>query len=94
MTQSSDHERIGLPPRVFFYTVDQIATILELPVDRVKKSLLFYEGRSVGIPPKSMLRAINIMPEGEKPEWRVSENALLGFLRYKGVRFYTRGYVL
>lgn len=88
-----ERDRVGLPPRVFFYTPDQIAFMFEVTEDYVKKRMLFYEGREPGIPPKTKLRAVNIAPEGETPQWRVSENVLMGYLRSKGVKFYTRGYV-
>lgn len=88
-----ERDKIGLPPRIIFYTVDQIATMLETSEDTVRKKLLFYSDREPGICPKFKIRAINIMPEGETPEWRVSERAFLGYLKYKGLRFYTRGYV-
>lgn len=94
MPKEQERDRIGLPPRVFFYTVDQVATLLEMREKQLRDRVLFYEGRSPGICPKTKIRAVNIMPEGETPEWRISENALLGYLRSRGIKFYTRGYVL
>lgn len=93
MTQKRDRERIGLPPRMFFYTPDQIATLLEVEVEYVKKTLLFYERREPGLVPKGKMRAINIAPDGETPVWRVSEAALTQYLKAKGIRFYERGYI-
>lgn len=85
-------DRLGLPPRIFFYTVDQIATLTELSSDHIKKKLLHYEGRSPGITPRGKMHAVNFSPEGEKPEWRVSEQQLVRYLKYLGIRFYERGY--
>lgn len=92
MSRLSDAERMGLPPRIFFYTPDQLATMLELDLEYVERTLLFYEKREPGIVPRNRLRAINIAPEGETPVWRVSEVNLIQYLRAKGIRFYERGY--
>lgn len=93
MPKENERDRIGIPVRVFFYTPDQIATMLELEVDYVKNSLLFYEGRQPGLCPKSKMRAINVAKEGDVPQWRISENTFLGYLRSRGVKFYNRGYM-
>lgn len=87
-----ERDRIGLPPRIFLYTPDQIATLLSLTEKYVRDTLLFYDRREAGIRPKNRLRAINIAPEGETPQWRVTENELLRYLRLKGLKFYERGF--
>jgi hypothetical protein len=87
-----DRERLGLPPRIFFYTPEQIATMLELELPYVKNTLLFYEKREPGIVPKNRIRAINVAPEGETPVWRISEVSLIQYLKSRGIRFYERGY--
>lgn len=89
----SSRRKLGLPPKPFFYTVDQIASLLSLEEDYIRRSLLHYEGRSVGPCPRDKILAINIAPEGEKPEWRVTERKLITWMRLKGVRYYERGYV-
>lgn len=89
-----DRERLGLPPRIFMYTPDQIAQLLELKEDYVRKTLFFYDVREPGVRPRERLRAVNIAPEGETPEWRVTETELIRYLRLKGVKFYDRGYGL
>jgi hypothetical protein len=94
MAFDSERDRIALPPRIFMYTIDQIAMMLEVEEKYIKQNLLHYEHRSPGICPKSKMRAVNLAAEGDTPQWRVTENTLLGFLRRRGVRFYTpdRGY--
>lgn len=88
----STRDRIGMPPRIFMYTVDQIAGMLEAREEYVKRTLLFYDEREPGIAPKSKMRAVNIAPDGEKPEWRVTEREFIRYLKRSGVKFYTRGY--
>jgi hypothetical protein len=78
---------------MFFYTPDQIATLLELDVKYVMQKMLFYERREPGIVPRTKMRAVNIAPEGEPPIWRVSERTLIAYLKSKGIRYYERGYL-
>lgn len=88
----AERDRIGLPPRIFLYTIDQVAQLLSLTQPYVKNTLLFYDRREPGLTPKTRLRAINIAPEGETPEWRVAERELIRYLRSRGVKFYETGY--
>lgn len=90
----SEKERIGLPLRSFMYTSDQIAGLLELKEDYVKKKLFFYDVREPGLCPKSKMRAVNIAPDGETPVWRVTEREFLRYLRNRGIKFYEMGYII
>lgn len=85
-------DKLGLPIKPFMYTPFQISALLEMEEETVRKNLLHYEGRSIGICPKNKLRAYNVMPEdGETaPKWRIPESSLVAYLRYKGIRYYTR----
>ena len=87
-----DAERLGLPATPFFYTVDQVAGFLQVDQRVVESRLLFYMGRSIGIPSKSKIVATNMMPEGETPEWRILDKHLIRYLRFKGIRFQSMGY--
>lgn len=82
--------RLGLPRKPFLYTTDQIATLLAVELDRVKKWYLFYEGRHVGVCPDDKMRAINIAPDGEPADWRVEEIDFIRWLRRKGFVIYQR----
>lgn len=92
MARPREADKVGLPPTPFFYTIEQVATLLQVKVDTVEKRLLFYQGRSVGVPPKTKLVATNLMPEGETPEWRILDKHLIRYLRFKGIRFQSMGY--
>ena len=94
MAFEPERDRIGLPPRIFMYTADQIATMLELTEQHVKSKLFFYDRREPGLTPKTKMRAFNIAPEGETPEWRVTEREFIRYLRHRGVKFYERGFGL
>lgn len=91
MSLSAD--RVGLPPKPFLYTIDQLSALLDLDEDYIKQNLLHYAGRSTGSLPKSKMYAVNIAAEGEKPEWRVPERRLISWMRFRGIRYYERGYV-
>lgn len=85
-------EAVGLPNRPFLYTLDQIAILLELRLDTLRKGYIYFDGRSIGNGVDKMM-ARNIAPEGEPPEWRVAETELVRWLKKKRFRFYERGWL-
>jgi len=85
-------ERIELPNKYFFYTFDQIRGFLQVSEITFSR-FIHYEGISPGFCPKTMIKAVNLAPTDEEPVWRVSEQAFKNFLRAKGIKFYTRGFV-
>lgn len=82
---------IGLPVREFMYTLDQIAFLLSADEAYVKRTLIHWEGRSVGVCPKDRMLAVNIAPADTPPEWRVAERHLKRWMRFKGWKIYDRG---
>lgn len=83
--------RIGLPIRPFFYTPDQIASLLQLTEEEVLQGYLWYIGRNFGLKPKDRLKAINIAPDDAEPRWRVTEEELIVWLSNKGIRLFVKG---
>jgi hypothetical protein len=79
---------VGLPPRPFLFTIDQIATMLSVAESTVRMKYVYYWGRSTGSRPRDKMMARNIAPDGEKPEWRILDRELVRFLRVKGFRMY------
>lgn len=79
---------VGLPPLVFFYTVDQLASMLNVSEDTIMLKYLFFNGRSTGMKKRHEMKAINISPEDEKPNWRVSAKEFVAFLKRMGVSTY------
>jgi len=75
------------------YTLDQVATCLEVSVGHLNNNYAHFDGRSVGIPGKGKIIFRNIASEGEKPEWRCSEREFVRWLKYKGFQYYERGWV-
>lgn len=83
--------KIGLPVRVFLFTIDQLSVMIDVKEETIKRSYLYYEGRSIGPRKKELMIARNIAPEGEKPDWRVAEREFIRWMRHKGFRYYDRG---
>ena len=79
--------KVGLPSLVFMFTIDQIASMLNISEDTVSGVYLYYQGRSTGMKKKHHMVAINIAPEdNEKAVWRVSLEEFRLWLRKMGVR--------
>jgi hypothetical protein len=90
MVHEQARDEVGLPLRIFLYTPDQLAQMLSLTEKYVREKLFFYDVREPGIRPRNRLRAVNIAPEGQTPEWRVAERELIRYLRLKGIKIYQR----
>ena len=86
----SERERFQMPPRLFLYTLDQIATMTGVRLESLKASHIHFDRRSVGARPGDKMLARNIAQDGEKPEWRVAENEFIRWLRKRGFRIYER----
>lgn len=81
---------VGLPPRPFLYTLDQISVMLDLSLVSIRQSYIFFEGRSIGSKRKDLMIAQNIAPADQAPEWRVPEREFIRWMRTKGFRHYER----
>lgn len=93
-TKKRDAEAIGLPIRPFLYTLDQIATILNVTEAHVRSAYIFFDGRSIGVKDETQMRAIDIAPPTQKPEWRVSQKELVTWLNFKGFVIYEMGTII
>lgn len=83
-------DQVGLPPRPFLYTVDQLAVMLDLTETTIMQKYLYFEGRSTGSRELKLMTARNIAPATEKPEWRVAEREFIRWMRVMGFRHYER----
>lgn len=84
---------VGLPPRPFLYTLDQISVLLDLKENTLNQRYVYFEGRSIGTRRKDLLAARNIAPDTDKPDWRVAERELVRWMKVKGFKYYERGAV-
>jgi len=65
--------------------------MIDVKEDTIKRSYLYYEGRSVGSRRKDLMIARNVAPPDEKPDWRIAEREFVRWMRHKGFRYYERG---
>jgi len=75
--------RITLPEHPFFWTLDQVASILQVSEPWLHQRTT-YAGRTLQTG-RAMLRAVNLAEPDEPPMWRISENELLRWLAHHGV---------
>lgn len=94
MVQHRDAGKVGLPVREFLYTVDQLSVMLEVSERQIYDAYLFYHGRSVGVRPREKMLARDISPpDAPKPDWRIAEREFIRWMKLKGFRYHTRGYL-
>lgn len=83
MPKPINHQRVRLPAHPFFYTLDQVAIMLNLRVSALKLRV-FFVGRTSGRRTPTQLEAMNIAEPGKAPDWRIDERELLRWLAVHG----------
>lgn len=78
-------EEVGLPVTTFLYTLDQVATMFQMDLDEFTNKYVYLHMRS-GPFLRHHIRASNIAPEDEKPDWRIPQNEFIRWLRSRGLR--------
>jgi hypothetical protein len=86
-------ETVNLPARIFLYSHDQVAYMLDLTEPQLKR-LMFYSGRQFGSAPVNRIATHNIAPREDPPIWRVSEPEIVRYLKKMGYRFHRSGSLL
>ena len=88
MSAQSDRESINLPVRPFLYTLDQVASLLNVTETRViTGGYIFFAARTPGVKSKDEMLAVNIAPKStDPPEWRIEERELIRWFKRKGFR--------
>ena len=76
--------KVEMPVRPFLYTMDQVATLLQVNVRDLRAKMVWFRGRSTFAKDNHHLQAINIARPDEKPDWRIEERELLRWFGYKG----------
>lgn len=79
-------EKVGLPALVFMFTIDQIASMLNVSEDTVKLVYLYYQGRTSGLKKRHHMLAINIAAEDQQAVWRISLEEYRRWLSRMGFR--------
>lgn len=91
MPELPERDRIGLPPRPFLYTIDQLSVLLNIREQTIHQQHLYHERRDVGVSQPWLMTARNIAPPDAKPDWRVEEKEFVRWMKHKGFKFYDRG---
>ena len=84
---SRDASKVKLPPRLFLYTLDQVAYCISVSEVTLKKRFLYLEGRSMGVHRSGLIMCRNIAEPDVRPDWRVAENELIRWMKFKGFLF-------
>ena len=80
---------VKLPPRIFLYTLDQIALMLDMSETGIR-AYCHLDKLHTGPRPPSRLLARNIADNDKHPDWRITEKELRRWMRLKGFRVVTR----
>lgn len=86
---------VGLPPVSFFFTLDQIAGMINVAEETVRSAYIYYAGRTTGLTRPNLMYAINLAadPETDKPEWRVPHKEFVRWLKRRGMRIVHLTYI-
>lgn len=89
----SHAKQVGLPPRPFLYTLDQISVMTDLPETALKAKHIYFEGRSIGTktPHQMSARNMNADNPAVKPDWRILDKEFVRWMRVKGFKYYDGG---
>lgn len=88
-----DTTRVSIPPRPFLYTLDQVEQLTSIPMKRLQREFIYFEGRSAGKNPKNRMVARNVAGPEDTPTWRIAEKELIRWMEHKGFRYYERGWL-
>lgn len=86
---NKDAPRADFPPRMFLYTLDQVAACISVSPELLKRNYVYFVGRNRKVQPKGLLAARNIAGPEQRPEWRIAENELVRWMKFKGFVFTT-----
>lgn len=79
-------ESVGLPVITFLYTLDQVASMLQMEPKEFASKYVYFHMFMSGPKLRHHIRASNIAPQDEKPDWRISQQELITWLRRMGFR--------
>lgn len=88
MANNTTGQNVGVPPMVFFFTLDQIAGMLNIPETYLRTAYLYYAGRTTGPRAPRLMYCINVAadPLNDVPDWRVAHTEFVRWLRNRGYR--------
>lgn len=75
---------MALPLITFLYTLEQIAAMINVSMHDVQYKYIYYHLRSTGRKSRHQMLACNIAADSDDPEWRVSHQDFLRWLKSNG----------
>jgi hypothetical protein len=92
--ESQREGRAALPAREFMYTLDQVADILNIQVESLRRYVYFRGIDRNLVREQDAMVAISITPSAlhKRAEWRIPETEFLAFLKKRGLTVYERAY--
>ncbi len=79
-------ESVGLPPITFLYTLDQVASMVNMDLETFTLTYVWYHNRSTGVRyPRNMV-ARNLAEPHETPDWRIAQAEFIRWLKYMGFK--------
>lgn len=84
-------DSLDLPRRIFMYTLDQVADVLNVTRTTLNNNYIWYFRRQFGVKDPHKITARNVAPDDATPDWRVSEDELHRYLKFKGFKFTRSG---
>lgn len=91
LMSKEDPSTIGLPPRPFLYTIDQLSVLTGISEQRLHQQHVYHETRDIGIKDRHHLTARNIARPDKEPDWRVAEKEFIRWMKLKGFKYYDQG---
>lgn len=92
--EGADPDSVNLPPRIFLYTLDQIAGIISMTQAHLERNYIYYYGKSTGPKPRERMMARDINAGTDKrPDWRVADTEVVRWLRRAGFVISDRGWL-
>lgn len=91
-TEGKAQAWVDLPPRQFFYTLDQIAELLSMSTKNLRANYVYFDRVTPTLRRSKQLMARNIAEHTDKPDWRVAEDELVRWMRACRFRYGSRGW--
>lgn len=85
-------ERRGVPRRPIFWTLDQVAGMLNLSVPVLRNSYVWFDGKDVGVYQRDYLLAVNLARasiNAGQPDWRIEDSEFIRWLARHKLWVYT-----
>lgn len=81
---SDESVAVPVPIVTFLYTLDQIAGMVQMPLNKLRQTHIYFHLRSTGRKQRHQLLACNIAADDKTPDWRVTHQDFVRWLKANG----------